>query len=438
MDSPKKTVQKSKTEQHGLFNLSISNLLIDVKKYDEGLNEVQELLSQGNTAEAAKKISVLIKGLKSQHPFFPDYRYEPVLYNGKVYFKHVPNSREAIEKYPLRFKGKMKLSEDILKKYGDINNLFKELYLKQKEIKVDMLELNTFIGDTKVDSVLEQLEDVEWFIKPPEKPVTPMQLYSIDNDVILDYLEMSVSDINKDTNSIVISNEGQENAKILFKLYLNLESKKSNFNFRIKKGYFGDTHARLALLKLMSKSLERIPIALKSLKDNKVVLVAQEWTWDEKIPENINKEIEFISFLIKIEHFYNVKFNLPEKYSEEDLEQLQLIKLPIDRKPLKGEITRLSILIDNKDALKNIIKMYSDNGNKGKELQFIGHGKSVELFGCQIDLSNYRFKHTYDNLKVEDLNKLIRKYQDMEEGETIKVEFIPDTNNKVEISVEED
>ncbi|MFS8652917.1 MAG: hypothetical protein FWJ66_13575, partial [Caldibacillus sp.] len=99
---------------------------------------------------------------------------------------------------------------------------------------------------------------------------------------------------------------------------------------------------------------------------------------------------------------------------------------------IKSRFKNLTWTITEKETLKNIIDIYEQKGNKGSILKVIYSGEEarVELFGATIPLE--KMEATYDNVKIDDLEKLKRKYANMEEGETIKVKLLPDTNNIVE------
>jgi hypothetical protein len=434
--------------QKGNQNIAIQDSHITICYYSK-FDEFKRLAEKGDYNGAAQILKELHEEAGKIHPFYPHYRYKFENIGKYMVAEHEPLTEEAKKKYPLTYRGKIKISKERMKGFKDIHELIEDAFLKQEEIEIDMVTLNAWIGDEPVPTpnLDEFIKEGNWVIKPKPLP-EPMKLkFYIKKEPefsIIDYLEMSISRIDRDNNTITLDNSMQENSKLLVSItfpLINNENEnglvsvhKSTINFKIRDEYINDVEANRDFLKFYIYTEGRqVTLAFKDLKSNKDVIVSSNFHIDNKGNyEDLRKQYSFLQHLYELEQFFSVRFTLPDNITEEDWDSIRVLDSIKENTTIKSRLKNLTWTITEKATLKNIIDIYEQKGNKGSILKVIYSGEEarVELFGATIPLE--KMEATYDNVKIDDLEKLKRKFADMEEGETIKVKLLPDTNDIVE------
>jgi hypothetical protein len=212
----------------------------------------------------------------------------------------------------------------------------------------------------------------------------------------------------------------------------------ATINFKIRDEYIHDVEANRDFLKFyIYTEGQQVTLAFKNLKSNKDFIVSSNFHIDNNNNnkgnyDDLHKKYSFLQRLYELEQFFGVRFTLPDKITEEDWESIRVLDSIKENTTIKKRFKSLTYTITKKEALKNIIDIFEQKNNKGSILKAIysGEGARVELFGATIPLE--KMEATYNNVKIADLEKLKRKYADMEEGETIKVKLLPDTSNIIE------
>jgi len=439
--------RKEVINQKGNSNVAIQNSHITI--YYSIFDEIIRLSKKGDYNGTAQLLAELHELAGKMHPFYPHYRYKFENIGDRIVAEHEPLTEAAKEKYPLTYTGKFKIPKERMKGFKNIHELIEDAFFKQEEIEIDMVALNAWIGDKPVPTpnLDEFIKEGKWVIKPNPLP-EPMKLkFYIKKEPefsIIDYLEMSISGIDRDNNMITLDNSRQENSKLLVRITLPLINsenenglvsiRKATINFKVKDDYISDVEANRDFFKFyIYTEGQQVTLAFKDLKSNKDFIVSPNFHIDNKsIYDNLRKQYSFLQNLYELEQFFSVRFTLPDKITKEDWESIRVLESIKENTTIKKRFNNLTWTITEKEALKNIIDIYEQNDNKGLILNatYSGEEARIELFGATIPLE--KMEATYDNVKIDDLEKLKRKYANMEEGETIKVKLLPDTNNMVE------
>ncbi|MEK5326112.1 hypothetical protein [Aeribacillus sp. FSL M8-0254] len=434
--------------QKGNRNIAIQNSHITIYYYSK-FDEFKRLAEKGDYNGAVQILAELHEEAGKMHPFYPHYRYKFENIGGRIVAEHEPLTEEAKEKYPLTYRGKFKIPKKRMKGFKDIHELIEDAFFKQDEIEIDMVTLNAWIGDEPVPTpnLGEFIKEGKWVIKPKQLP-EPMKLKFYIKDEpefsIIDYLEMGIRGIDRNNNILTLDNSRQKNSKLLVSITFPLINNKNEnglmsvhkakINFKVRDEYINDVEANRDFLKFyIYTEGQQVTLAFKDLKSNKDFIVSSNFHIDNKgNHDDLRKKFSFLQHLYELEQFFGVRFTLPDKITKEDREGIRVLDSIKENTTIKKRFNNLTCTITEKETLKNIIDIYEQKNNKGLILKVTSSGEEarVELFGATIPLE--KMEATYDNTKIDDLEKLKRKYADMEEGETIKVKLLPDTNNIVE------
>lgn len=424
-------------EQSGNKNLAIQNSQINVviSIYDE----IDRLIRNGKFIEVAELMKQVNSFIGIKHPFYPHYRYKPVQFGDIVIYEHEPLTSEAKEKYPLSLKGTFKIPKEKLDGYNTLDELLEDAYFKQEEIEINMTSLATWLGDTLVetpnlDASLSSAK-AKWVISPKPLP-EPLKLslyFKGKTDItIIDYLEMGISG-KEDNKFILIDNSKQKNTKLLVSLVLPINSNSegeyisihdATINLKIKSEFRGNVEALRSLLyffKLTSDKSKKL--ALKNLPENNDFLIVSSVSFNGDITE-VEKDYHFFDRLFKVEKYYNITFTVPEILNPNDWEALEILEHSMKNKPIIKKLKKFTVTFTEKESVQNILSVF-DSEKIVKKLMFTTSGPEarIEFFNAVIPIE--KVENIYNSVQIVDLDRLHGKLEYMDEGESIKIVFVP-------------
>ncbi len=425
--------KKNTINQSGQNNLAIQNSEVHV--IVSIFDEIEHLAKQGKHKEVANLIKKIKDFVGTKHPFYPHYRYKPVQIGNTTVLEHEALTADAGEKYPLTYRGQFSVSNKKLEGFNNIYELIEDAFFKQEEIEINMSSLTTWIGEQPVETpnLEESFKDGEWVIVPNPLP-NPLQLklYIKGNPDIslIDYLEMSISG-KGGKDLIIIDNTRQKNAKLLVSLKLPFNQVKeydkisnAKINVKINPNFQSNVEANRNLLHLFKLVTDgNKTIAFKNLKEDNDFIVVSRFSFEGDTGD-LDKDFNFIERLYKIENHYNLSFTIPEKIDKSDFESIEILEHAMVNKPLKKNLQELTVDFTDKTTLLNLIELFDSVENVKKlMIEQSGPKARVELFDEVIPIE--KVQTVYNSLRVEDLERLKRKLELMDEGESIKVILIP-------------
>jgi hypothetical protein len=439
MINPKKRIDQRAGQLQVALQDSNNN---NIKIISNPKDHIEELLKSGKLKDAAEYLGDIHKLYQQAHPLWPFYIYKPVSYGNKTVLDHKPVNKQASNEYPLMYKGTFTID---VKKYGEtlsFNELIRKATARQEEIQMNIKYIETWIGNTKIDDegtlVREAVKDGSWVIIPRELP-PPIKIKVVkENETILDYIELNLSDIEKEY--IVLDNSKQETSKFLVTLRIDkhafindneqndgLLNVNTKFNLSIKEGHQGNILANYKILHFILGTLKNQNMSFVNLETGGNFAVVNNYSAENKESiSDIERDLELIKDLMAIEKHFNIEFVLPEKIEKDDYECIDILLSVLRNKERKGKFNDLILDYSQKDGLQDLIKKAE---NLDKLLFKMNTEIKVELFDQTV--TDIIQEDTLDNLIIEDVEKVKRKLSDMEDGETIKVKLIPNSNNQI-------
>lgn len=436
--------------QEGNDNFAIQNS--DVSITVSANDVVAQYAAEGRYDEAIQLIQKLRDQQDAIHPFWPHYRFKTIQIGSSYYVEHEPRSLEDAERFPLSYRGQFKFPEEDLSKYNDIDELLHEAFLNQREIKIDVVALQALIDNVDVPTPFleENTKDGEWIIKPQPLPESiKVKIFLSSEDLqeipLIDYAELSIGHFDHEKKIIVIDNRRQEHSKLLFSLTLDLNAietsnqenavaQNAKFDFTIKEEFKDNIEANLMFLNLLKKTSEHTQYTLtfKNLVNSSNFMSSKGFKSNSSVSENLERDIKFVKRLYKIEQHFNVIFSLPEKLTSDDYEGIQSLESIINKVPLKKKFIDLTFDVSSKETLENFIgNLQTANDEPQKiKVEYTGEEGRIELFGATIPLK--KIERTFFSAKPENLEKITNKAKYMDEGEIIKMKFIPSEDPTME------
>lgn len=439
--------RKNEVQVDGQNNLAINrskNVSVVVHQ-NTAIDELSKLLSTGDLQGAAMMFSELQRFMSSKHPFAPHYMYEPLQIGSKVVFEHQPTSEYAAKEFPLMYKGKFKIVDKNIPKLGNINEILKYAYLNRQQIEIDMLSLEAWIKQTQVPSITEQLDgdNIQWFIKPIDEPETVLLKLSLKNEnvelSIADYLEMTLGDFNEIEKTFVINNNRQVNSPLKVEIILQFDNLQGTsedevvvdgkVNIVVRDEFQYRVDAQLALLSFIDGTRLGKDVVFTDLQKHRVFLVGKNYKADEEESENIKQSLSLFKRLKRLEEFFNVVFDVPEEFNINDFEAIEVLEAAMNQTLTISKFEFLDTEVNKKEQLSSILDIFSKE-TKGVKLTTVYKGIDIYLFGTHIHLP--RLERSYNNLVVADIDKLKKKYELMDEGDTIKIRYNPGSNDEIQ------
>lgn len=320
-------------------------------------------------------------------------------------------------------------------------------YFAQKKVRIDVKYIETWIGEERIVDPLsfEQnaIKEGDWYILPAPLP-SPIKaklvFKAFEDNIIIDYLELRTSKINKVDNIGVISNEHQKDSPVLFSVsiknffnsYLATNRFDIDMNFKIREGFERTVVAEIMFLTFMKYFNSSGKMILCDLEKGVNFFEAQPATSDADFDiETVDDRLSLLNDLRLIEDYFGVKFHIPDNMVDEDFKKIEILKAIIEEKEIVTTLKNFHATFNGTDGLKKLI-----GETKEKSLMITVDSSdqlSIDLFSTEI--KNIYRSHKIEDIKIKDQERIKNKIELFDEGEIIKVEFTPGEKNEKTVPV---
>lgn len=375
------------------------------------VDKALELLHSGGVDSLGQGIQSILKHASVEHPLAPLYGFE--YSHGAIV--SVPLSEEAKKLYPenYKFTGALKIGD---KYFNDPNvDPFDYAYRHQLSITMEVTKAVRYLGDI-IDPAQSDMKNlVKLYANPPEFPPAFACAIKVGEQTYFEYILLRVREI-LDDGRIIINNEEQEN-HICFSVEIN-PNKPSNPNFTISI-HNGNNKELLNYARFMK--------ALKDVKDIHVyVLEAGEDIIAGYIDsarletgfQSIEEEIDFFERVCFIEDYFNVVFQLERTISKGEYEAVIMISDLVQKDEVTGSWENASFTGKLDQHFREEILSMED---KTHSFSYVGV-HHVELFGAEFE---FRFMRTFNCVCIDNLEKLKKKVEVLDDGDDIKITIKP-------------
>ncbi|EOC99341.1 hypothetical protein [Caldisalinibacter kiritimatiensis] len=389
-------------------------------------DELMKCLMAGDIQGAMKVMEMQEKALGVVHPNYPYYSLGIRRIGDKLVPYSKPLSKEAIEKYPPKIKGKISFS-DKYKDFKNINDILDYSYKTQTEIEINNIELMKMIGD-EVDPYQGEIElllseTTEWKLKPKEFPeARPYKVVIEGSDISYDYILLRTTRI--EDNKVFLSNREQE-VDTEFNFVFDLKNKKITINIKLNQDMKPTRKSLLKYLRFTKSALSKNKFSIISLEYDAVLAEGDLDSFDYENPfGNIDNEITFIEYISLIEEHYNTTVEIPEKIEDDDLEAIYYLGEALKYGEIKGTWKDGTFDFIISEEFSRNIKNLED---KPFDLSLVAPVKVV-IFNKEFHIP--KMIKTFKNAKMKDLDKVKKKVEVLEDGDVIKVTFVAKGDNQ--------
>ena len=134
--------------------------------------------------------------------------------------------------------------------------------------------------------------------------------------------------------------------------------------------------------------------------------------------ERLDSEIAFLENMIAIERYFGITIDIPEHFTSEDVELVHYVADIIQGKEIRNGWTKYETSMTIESRTKENITASMD---KPYSLTYVGSA-TANIFGHNL---TYPFIRTLLSVKLENPEKIIRLLEILDEGDDIKMVFIP-------------
>ena len=374
------------------------------------------LAQAGNLAQVESNLSSAIKAISSTHKLFPYYGYGM---EGQDSLVSIPLTADATTMYPPRFNvtaSSVRLGDAVINRIDD--DVLSKSYRHQLPISMDVVTAKKYLGDILDPSQKEadQITGAHVVMTPPPFPPAFACSISINDDTYFEYVLLRTKEI-LDDGTVIISNEEQK--RFPFEITMSYHHQSKQFSLSIHLHSPSNVEL-LNYYRFISSMARGGELQIKALSMNEVFVKGPATTADN---DDYSFEIHFLEMIVKIEKAFDCSFNLPKAISQNDYNTVEHLYMLLETGKYEGSWTNM----DFEFTVTSITKQRVSELTDACYTLWYFCPATIDLFGTELQFPIMR------NIKcaqVYDLEKTKRKVEVLDDGDLIKIKYIPGNKNK--------
>jgi len=419
---------KNVISQFGTGNIAILKSKHVTVNNIQAMDKLNELIQKGNWIGAAKLMFQMKKYVDSQHPAAPHYKYEfSEDESGGIWKTIVPAYPEAPVLHPLKGNFRFILPEKY-RRFKNMAELLHNSYCNQENIELDAIAFKTWVDETIIDDLHKKDFASFKLTLIPEKfpPPTPMRLYLKGHAWSIDYLEIGVTKI--DGSTIFIDNHKQKNVPFYVQFIIDITGSRAEMKIEIKEDYLRSVRDVLIFKEFahLSNKRTRHKLALKLLKEDSDIFIAEEWNFNE---DKSDETMEFLKLLKKLKYLEEElqgNFTLPIHgfITENEAYLIDIIYSSLINHTFKEKLTEtISVKIKEEKEIASLLSLQSKKKN-GFSISLNNYiDEPVSIFGFVFPFNIHQI--LLEKVSLKDAELLERKLAIKDEDEELIVKFKP-------------
>lgn len=399
-----KTLEAIEKSEQAVLNTLTTGYLFS---YDKAVRMAQV----GDVGNIGDGIRQLLGHITLEHPLYPLYGYD-YKRGGLV---SVPLKEEAKVRYPVHYKftGALKIGDQYYNDpYVDPADY---AYRHQLSITMEVSKAVRYLGEM-VDPTQTGMEEITLLqANPPEFPPAFACAIKVGVQTFFEYVLLRMQEILDDGTFVINNNE--QDGPLHFEVRIN-PSNPSRPNFRISmQDARNSEYLKYMMFMKTLKEVKDLHIYVLEAKEDIIAGVINEVDLKTGF-SSVEEEIDFLERLCDIEEYFDVTLTPDRSVSSEEYQVVQHISELIRRDEVIGRWEDATFTCTmNSHFREEILSM--DNAPHLFSYVGVYH---AELFGASID---FRFMRTFKCAYLADLEKLKKKAEILDDGDSIKFTFKP-------------
>lgn len=374
------------------------------------------LARAGNLAQVESNLSSTLKAISSTHKLFPYYGYRM---EGQDSLVSIPLTADATTMYPPRFSitaSSVRLGDTVINRIDD--DVLSKSYRHQLPISMDVVTAKKYLGDILDPSQKEadQITGAHVVMTPPPFPPAFACSISIDDVIYFEYVLLRTKEI-LDDGTIIISNEEQKRFPFEISMSYHHQSKRFSISIHL---HSPSNVELLNYYRFISSMACGGELQIKALSMNEVLAKGPATTSDN---DDYSFEIHFLEMIVKIEKAFDCSFDLPKAISQNDYDTVEHLYMLLETGKYEGSWTNMDFEFTVTSVTKQRVSELTD---ACYTLWYLCPA-TVDLFGKDL---RFPIRRNIKCAKVCDLEKTKRKAEVLDDGDLIKIKYIPGNENK--------
>ena len=371
------------------------------------------LIQAGNTDLVEHNFSTFIKGISIAHTLPQDFKFG---FNEHGQLISVPISKDALERYPPRIRistESIRMGDTVFTEFDD--RILSQAYRHQLPISFDVATARKYLGDIPdpAQAEAEDMAGTHVVVYPHPFPKAFPCNVSIDGDVAVEYLLLRAKEI-LDDDTWIVTNDEQKNFSFRVKIRINFASRQ--FSFSVTPA--DPTNRELLRYRLfLKKASVANKITVKALAENTELLSAGKLSPIDIA--QLDAEIVFLERVVAIERYFGIAFCIPQELRPGDHSLIHRLYSMIEHGVYQGKRKHFDFTLEVSELSRSSINGMAEDA--GFSLAY-AEDTSVTLFGQAIKFPLLR---RIDGAKVDDLGELKRKIAALNDGDEIRLRYIP-------------
>ena len=383
------------------------------------IDKINELSAEGDFEKIAREIKNGIDAASKSHPLYPYYVFQ--MNENKLI--STPKTLDAARLYPPKFKisGRVKAGDN----YLDPLNVdpIDYAYRHQLMLTIEADHVIKMLGDFK-DPIQIEAKDMEGkaiYATPPQFPKAMPYSIKVGEMVYFDYVLIRTQEI-QDDGVIVLGNKKQENMSIKFEIRINpAELTKPQFIFRADAETMNN-HKWLNYIKFMMALKSGADIHIYSLDQRTDFISGFINDFEYKTGfASVEIEVDFYEKICAIEEYFGISLPIPEQITEDEYQDVLYVADLVQNKTVTHNWKELTL----RGRINNQLRQGLRNMESGM-IAFSYTADFDELFGINLGL---KFRRTYNCGYIENLDKVKRLVDMIDNGDEIKLIIKPGEDN---------
>ncbi len=379
-------------------------------------DRARALAQEGRLDVLGEALTDFTETVSATHRLKGYYGFEPRKVNGKQELVSVPLTDEAQRLYPPHFKcnGRAYIGD------REIGNVTPEIieYANNHQLTIRLVveDACKFLG-TYIDPQQCEVTEIigEEILLPPD-PFPEAMAYSIiiDDVTYYEYILLRTKERFED-GTVIFTNE-EQSIPFKLKVQVNPLTEKTNFTFAIIGGSNME-HLKYSRFLKAARAKGRLKIHhLES--DNNLLEANCDELGSSEYMERLDSEIAFLESMVALETYFKVKIDVPERFAPEDVDLVHYVATIIQGGDVRGRWSRYET---NMTIVPQTKKNLTASMDKPYSLTYVGSA-TVNIFGNSL---TYPCMRTLLSVKLEKPKKIALLLEALEEGDELKMVFIP-------------
>lgn len=347
------------------------------------------------------------------HELFPNYIVSTKkMHNGKYTLVSKPVNEESLKKYPYNFKSSFQVIDERYKNIKDQEMLLDMIQYADSPVEVKITKFEQYLGnvlDPYPNPELSPMQEGAKTYIMPQKRELPKIEFNVnigfdDSSFKLKNIKLKLTK-QLSSKKFIVDNYAQKSAPVFIQLvfeFISDKEMKCNLNYKANTEKMKDSKDVYIfnefVLNLLTKKYsmfdkEKQRIILSGKSDN----ICE----NEKI-KGLEDYIHLIKAIIKIEKYFNIKFDIPNKISKDDIDTIIALykKIYESKKRIKAVDVRFSVI--KKEANTERLKQLA----RAEEISIVTAYKDVVYTIFGIDIRIEKIKEKYDLIKCSNVNEV--------------------------------